>query len=133
MAGTYVCNTRINGDGTLNVHIEIPFGCAAEVTLPRSGKAATVLSAGSYDFHYAPERDYRKPFDETTPLSTLAENEKALGILFRLVPPLGDMAQDPASDFSTSALGEFRHIGFLPIDPEKLEQAIAEISNLIIE
>ena len=132
-AGKYVSNTTINSDGTVSVHIEIPFGCEAEVTLPRSGKAAQTLSAGSYDFTYTPEKDFRKPFDETTPIVKLAENEQALGILFGLVPPIGGMAKGRDAEFGYNGLADFRFLSFLPFEPEKLEEAIKAISNLVVE
>ncbi len=129
-AGRYVCSTRINANGTLSVHIEIPFGCEAEVTLPGSGRGEELLGAGSYDFTYEPERDYRRPFDEHTPIVDLAENEEALGILFSLVPPIGGMAKGKDAEFGCSGLEEFRQLSFLPIEQEKLEQAIAAIREI---
>ena len=115
------------------MHIEIPFGCEAEVTLPRSGKAAETLSAGSYDFSYTPTSDYRKPFDEHTMIATLGENEQALGILFELVPPIGGMAKGKDAEFGYSGLAEFRYLSFLPFEPAKLEEAIEQIKNLTVE
>jgi alpha-L-rhamnosidase len=132
-AGKYVSNTSINSDGTVTVHVEIPFGCEAEVLLPRSGKAAELLKAGSYDFTYTPEKDFRKPFDDTTPIVKLAENEQALGILFGLVPPIGGMAKGRDAEFGYNGLADFRFLSFLPFEPAKLEEAIGAISNLIVE
>ena len=132
-SGKYVSNTYINNDGTVSFHIEIPFGCEAEVLLPRSGKAAELLKAGTYDFTYTPEKDFRKPFDEHTPIVKLAENEQALGILFGLVPPIGGMAKGKDAEFGYNGLADFRPLRFLPFDPDKLEEAIQAISNLVVE
>ena len=132
-AGRYVCHTEIKNDGALSVHVEIPFGCEALVTLPRSGMQAQTLPAGSYDFSYTPTRDFRKPFDENTPIARLGENEQALGILFSLVPPIGGMARGKDAEFGYNGLADFRHLSFLPVDPEKLEEAIKKIRDLTIE
>lgn len=132
-AGRYVSNTRINRDGTVSVHVEIPFGCEAELTLPRSGEGTKTLDAGVYDFTYMPTVDYRRPFDENTLISDLGENEQALGILFSLVPPIGGMAKGKDPEFGCSSLAEFRYLSFLPFDPEKLEEAIKQISELTME
>ena len=132
-AGKYVSNTRINPDGTLSIHLEIPFGCEAEVLLPRSGREKEILPAGVYDFCYMPTADYRKPFDENTMIALLGENEQALGILFSLVPPIGGMAKGKDPEFGYSTLADFRHLTFLPFDPEKLEEAITRIRDLTIE
>ena len=132
-AGKYVSNTSINPDGTLSFHFEIPFGCEALVTLPRSGKKPETYYAGSYDITFSPTKDYRKPFDENTMISVLGENEQALGILFELVPPIGGMAKGKDPEFGYSGLAEFRYLSFLPFDPEKLEEAIERIKNLTVE
>lgn len=132
-AGRYVSNTCINPDGTLSVHIEIPFGCEAQVTLPRSGKESETYFAGMYDFTYTPTRDFRKVYDEDTPICQLADNGQALGILFALVPPIGGMAKGRDAEFGVNGLADFRTLSFLPIERDKLEQAIEQISNLIVE
>ena len=132
-SGRYVSNSTINPDGTLSFHFEIPFGCEALVTLPRSGKEPETYPAGSYDITYTPTKDYRKPFDENTMISRLGENEEALGILFSLVPPIGGMAKGKDPEFGYSTLAEFRHMSFLPFDPTKLEEAIEKIKELTVE
>ncbi|MBR1758281.1 MAG: family 78 glycoside hydrolase catalytic domain [Lachnospiraceae bacterium] len=131
-SGKFVSNTDLLPDGQVQIHIEIPFGCEAQVILPRSGKDPEVLPAGSYDFTYMPTKDFRKPFDETTMITKLAENEQALGILFSLVPPIGGMAKGKDPEFGSCGLAEFRHLGFLPFDPAKLEEAIEKIKDLVI-
>ena len=131
-AGKYVCNTRVNGDGTLDVHIEIPFGCEAQVELPRSGKAPEALYAGTYDYHYQPAKDYRKPFDGETPLVTLAQYPEALDILFELVPAIGGMAKSNDPEFGYGGLADLRGMAFIPFEPEKLEEAIDRISDLVV-
>ena len=112
---------------------EIPFGCEALVTLPRSGREPETYYAGSYDISYTPTKDYRKPFDENTMIATLGENEQALGILFSLVPPIGGMAKGKDPEFGFNGLAEFRYLSFLPFDPEKLEEAIERIKDLTVE
>ena len=133
VAGKYVSNTKINTDGTVSVHIEIPFGCEAEVTLPRAEKETEILPAGTYDYVYVPTTDYRKPFDEHTMIALLGENEQALGILFSLVPPIGGMAKGKDPEFGYEGLDAFRYLSFLPVDQEKLEAAIRQIKDLVVE
>ena len=130
-AGSYVSSWRINDDGSLDFHMEIPFGCEAEIRLPRSGRAPEICWAGSYDFHYMPERDYRKPFDEDTPLLSLKESRAAMEVLTRRVPILAGMAESGDAEFSSDGLAAFRGVFYPPVDQEQLEKAITEISNLL--
>ena len=132
-SGRYVCNTCIRKDGRVAVHVEIPFGCKAEIQLPGSGEEPEVYDAGSYDFSYMPQRDYRRPYDEHTQLSALKHDERALQILFELVPPIGGMAKEGNREFENNELCEFRHMGFLPFEEKKLEEAIRRISELYVD
>lgn len=132
-AGKYVSNLTIHSDGRVSYHFEIPFGCEALVTLPRSGKKPETYYAGSYDITYTPTKDFRRPFDENTRISVLGENEQALGILFSLVPPIAGMARGKDPEFGYHGLGEFRHLSFLPFDQKKLEEAIEKIKDLTVE
>ena len=134
VAGRYVSNTEILPDGQVHVHLEIPFGAEAEVTLPRHPEMGTVvLDAGSYDYTYTPTVDYRKPYSKDTMLCALAEDPAALGILFKLVPPIGGMAAGHNEEFAYATLDSFRYLSFLPIEPAALDQAIAELSDLIVK
>jgi hypothetical protein len=76
--------------------------------------------------------NFRKPFDEHTMIIDLAENEEAMGILFSLVPPIGGMAKGRDAEFGCCGLEEFRHLSFLPIEAEKLEEAIRRIKEITV-
>ena len=43
------------------------------------------------------------------------------------------MAKGKDPEFGYSSLAEFRHMSFLPVEPDKLEEAILEIRNLTVE
>lgn len=132
VAGNYVCNTRICADGRIELHTEIPFGCEAEAFLPGTTQPPKLLQAGTYDFSYVPQRDFRKPFNEKTPLSVLAQNRQAMKILSSCSPALAHMAEDAESEFSSNCLDDMIFLTFLPIEPQTIEKAITEINNMIL-
>ena len=43
------------------------------------------------------------------------------------------MAKGKDPEFGFSGLQDFRHLSFLPVDPDKLEEAIRKIRNLTVE
>ena len=43
------------------------------------------------------------------------------------------MAKGKDPEFGFSGLQDFRHLSFLPVEPDKLEEAIREIRNLTVE
>jgi len=130
--GTYVCNWKIETNGSLHIQITIPFNCQAEVVLPESGRDALKLSAGNYDFSYTPLKDYRTPYGMQTTLSRLAKDKQAMGILGHYAPALAGIASSGDLEMGAKTLGEISSMFFLPFNPKQLEQAITEISQINI-
>lgn len=131
--GSYVCNWCINEDGTLQVHVEIPFNCTAELELPFYQEGIKTLEAGIYDFSYMPEQDYRKPYTNSTMMSRIAKDERALAILFQYVPPFGGMAAGGDVEFGSNQLGDLIKMSYIPFEPKKLKKAMEEICNLMVQ
>ncbi len=128
--GRYVCNFEIANDGKFNVHIEVPFNCEAQVELPGYETEKMVLSSGSYDFSYVPAKDMRKPYGRNTTLARLAKDGKAIAVLGKYTPPLAGIAASGDPEMGANSLDDISHITFLPIDPNALEKAIEEISEI---
>ncbi|MCI6998255.1 MAG: family 78 glycoside hydrolase catalytic domain [Eubacterium sp.] len=131
--GLYVINWEIKRDGTFAAHIEVPFGCEAEVELPEYPDGKMILSAGSYDFSYRPLRDFLKPYGRHTTLGRLSGDPKAIEILEKYTPVLAGIALSGDPEMAVNSLEEISHIGFLPFDPEQLETAIKEIGEVTYE
>ncbi|WP_026669983.1 family 78 glycoside hydrolase catalytic domain [Butyrivibrio sp. AE3006] len=127
--GKIVCEWKIRDDGDISLHVEIPFGTHATLHLPgNSSEPVKELESGVYDITYTPDRDYRKPFGWDCRLSRLAGNADAKNILKKYVPPLAGMMHDPETACNT--FRELSHMGFLPIDPEGLKKAVAELEEV---
>ncbi len=127
--GKIVCEWKIRDDGDISLHVEIPFGTHATLHLPgNSSELVKELESGVYDITYTPDRDYRKPFGWDCRLSRLAGNADAKNILKKYVPPLAGMMHDPETACNT--FRELSHMGFLPIDPEGLKKAVAELEEV---
>lgn len=132
VAGKYVCNIYLREDGSVDAHIEIPFGCSAEIHLPGYSEILTEHQTGKYDFHYIPEHDLRKCYDADTPLRVLSNDAQAMDILKHYIPPIAKIAIDDNSEFINDGLADFRGRSFLPIEPENLEQAIQKIQEVVM-
>lgn len=130
VSGRYVVNTRIMKTGTLSVHIEVPFGARAFVTLPESGKEEFILTAGTYDYEYEPVRDYRKVLSEGTTLHDLKAFPEALEILQKQLPSLYGIALAEDPEFSFVPLPVLKNFGFLGIEPAAFEKAMQELGEL---
>lgn len=130
-AGRFVSNWKINKDGTLSFHFEVPFGAEAFVILPDSGRESIGLCAGQYDFTYTPTRSYIELFDENTRLELLVENEEARKIIEKYLPSTAKSIANGDLEEMSASLAEIRRknalIGF-PVDA--VDKAIEEIKKI---
>lgn len=130
-SGTFVSDWKINEDGTLSFHFEVPFGADAEVELPDSGKERMELEAGTYDFCYKPTRSYLKLFDENTRVELLAENEAVREIIRKYLPSVEKSIEQGDLEEMSVSLGEMRRknagLGF---PTEAFDRAIEEIKRI---
>lgn len=131
-SGEYVSNWEICPDGSLKIHIEIPFHCKARVTLPGDSAGERLLSAGAYDFDYFPAHDYRMPYGRHTTLRRLAQDGQAIGLLAQYAPAIAGIAMSGNPELGADSLEDISHKGFLPFDPAKLAEAIAALEQFIV-
>lgn len=129
VSGKFVSNWKIHNDGQVSVHIEIPFGCTATVTLPRSGKAPFTLCTGSYDYNYTPVQDYRTPYHIDTRLSALADDDAAKAILIEEAPALFGSLVDN-NEFASQTFRELTQAFFLGMNEEVIGRVVARLSQL---
>lgn len=84
-SGKYVADWKIQKDGKLALHYEIPFDCEAEVVLPESGEVKH-LTAGAYDFLLETKLDYRCLYTMDTMLDEVVTDSRVMDILREELP-----------------------------------------------
>lgn len=133
VSGRYECGWEILDDGQVRITAAVPFGASAELILPRDPeKRRLTLDAGRHEFIYRPAEDYRKPYSEKSRIARLAKDPQVMGIFGRLVPPLAGMAASGDPEMGANTLEDISHMGYLPIDPAALQQAIREVSEVTV-
>lgn len=126
-AGTYVVVWNLTDEGSVKIHLEIPFGCRAYVSLPDSRQEKLDLNTGVYDYEYIPLHDYRQKYDESTSLKTIFEDSEAKEVLLRCVPNASMLDNPIDAEENLEVLYER---DFLGIRPEEAEKAIEEIKKI---
>lgn len=81
-SGRYVVNYSAQGN-EIHLHVEIPYGAAAELLLPDSRHT---LEAGSYDFDFHSPVEMEHPFSVEMPMCELFANEKSAALLKAIAP-----------------------------------------------
>ena len=130
VSGKFVSNWNICEDGQVAIHIEIPFGCTAAVTLPRSGKETFTLGAGSYDYQYIPTEDYRALCHMDTRLSALADDYAAKAILMEEAPAQLGILMGNYREFTTQTFRELTQAFFLGLNEEVISRLVSRLSQL---
>jgi len=140
-SGKYVSDWKIDRDGTFRMHVEIPFNCTAEVRLPRyAGEAVTgaehrtipengrfMLDAGSYDFSYRPENDFRKVYGPATRLGEVAKDEAVMAVLKEELPAAYGMIKSGDKENMNLTFGELGAMFFMGFNPEMVATAAEKI------
>ena len=128
-SGRFVSNWEIKDNGKLQFHIEIPFGCEAEVSMPE--QKVKVLTAGSYDFTIETKRNYRALYNAATSYERLFADDRAVEVLKKHVPEVyhGTNREDPEA--MSKSLSDSRFRAMLFRQPyAQFDRAIAEISTI---
>ena len=128
-SGRYVSNWNIEEDGSLAFHIEIPFGCEAEVFLPE--QESKLLTAGSYDFQIRTQRDYRALYSGSTSYERLFEDDRAVAVLKKYVPEIVAGTDRSDAEAMSKCLNDSRYRAQLFRMPtEDFDKAIREIEAI---
>lgn len=126
-AGKYVVNWKLTGEGKVKMHLEVPFGCRALVTLPESRKETFEAEAGSYDYEYMPVHDYRQKYFENTPLCEVFADPEAKAVLLKCIP------QAAVLDNPVDAEEELKVLydrAFMGITAEDAKKAVGELEKI---
>ena len=86
IAGTYKVNWLVEKSGEFKLHVEIPFGAAAKIVFPNTGRESEEVAAGCHDFAYMPEVSILKVYSSQSPFSELLESPKALAVVEQFIP-----------------------------------------------
>lgn len=125
--GRYHINWKTNDDGTVKVHVEIPYGCEALVQLP--GLSDREVEAGCHDFTVKFNDDIRKVYDDDSFLKELVGNEKISEYLKAGNPQLYYMGLgDEESRHLT--INKIRTMPYLGIPSELLNELSAFIRTV---
>ncbi len=127
--GIYGSHWRINGDGTLTVRFEVPFGCTAEAVLPGCGETVE-LEAGVYEKTYRPEKDYRLKYCMDTRLDELRDDAQAVALLREDLPPAIALLESGDAEFYGMSLRELQFLFFRGFNPPMVQAGTRRLFEL---
>ena len=124
-AGLWKCGWSVLDNGDVSYHCTVPFGCAAEVTLPYSG-GSYELEPGEFSCTYTPDHPLRTQFSTHTTIGELLENRKTRALLERIMPQIAEL---PEAMCAMSMRQAAQRMGGRP-KPEMLDQIDAALQQI---
>ena len=127
--GEYASFWRINGDGTLTVRFQVPFGCTAEAVLP--GTEETVeLAAGVFEKTYRPSIDYRLKYTLESRLEEMQDDPEAVAVLQADFPAAYALIQTHDAEFLTMKLRDLQFLFFRGFNPQMVQEGTRRLFTL---
>ncbi|MCM1173667.1 MAG: glycoside hydrolase family 78 protein [Blautia sp.] len=133
VSGKYVSNWRINTDGTITVHFEVPFGCTAVALLPGTDGEEVLLEAGIFEKTYQPNRDYRRIYTMDTRLEELQCDARAMEILKTDLPIAYELAMGSDPENLSLSLNELQFMFFMGFNPQMVRAAAEKLLMLMAD
>lgn len=133
VSGKYTSNWKINEDGTVTVHFEVPFNCTANVVLPGSradDNTEINIEAGIFEKTYQPEKDFRCPYNMETRLVELKEDERAMELLKTNLPNACEIIQSGNLEFMNMSFAELQFLSFRGFNPKLVQDGTRELFML---
>ncbi len=98
-SGRYLVSWELPDPEHVCLCVTVPFGCSADITLPRSGKEPFTVGPGTYRYDYELTSSLEKTFSTDTPLRDLFSHPGAKKILRREFPQILQLT-DAFQDYS---------------------------------
>uniref|UniRef100_UPI0025FFE5F7 family 78 glycoside hydrolase catalytic domain n=1 Tax=uncultured Eubacterium sp. TaxID=165185 RepID=UPI0025FFE5F7 len=128
--GTYKVEWKIQKDGMIKVHVEVPFGCTAVIGLPFYEGEVEEVEAGAYDYEYRPTTDLRSLYTKKTLFKDMMQNPKAMEIIDRVSPLLQHFLSSGDEEFLHESLTTLEGMFFLGFSKEMIDNLTAELTKL---
>ncbi|WP_238902014.1 alpha-L-rhamnosidase [Clostridium sp. YIM B02506] len=130
VGGRYVSNWRINKDGTIEMHFEVPFNCTAIAILPEYDGDIIELGGGVYDISYKPIKDYRKIFNAESRLEELALDEQAMKIVNEKLPLASLMIKSKDKESLSKSLQQLFYMEFMGFKSKEVQDTIEALMKI---
>ena len=127
-SGKYVANWSIEKDGSIKVHVEVPFDCSATLVLPERDEVE--LEPGVTDIVYRPEQDFRALYGWNSLLDDCVDDPRAMELMKELLPVAYGMAMGGDIENLGLSFGEMKFMPFLGFVPEDVDRLAEKLFAL---
>jgi alpha-L-rhamnosidase len=121
--GIYKTGWELLNNGKLVLHVTVPAGITAQITLPaHPGNEVLKVRGGDYEYNYTPVINFLHPFSKKTLLLDLLANDEAREILKQNLPQMYGMVAGENDEFKTMMLDEMPSVAMFGASFEDIER-----------
>ena len=133
VSGTYVSEWKINADGTISVHVEVPFNRNATLTLPDYDGDVIRLTPGTFDITYTPTRNYLAKYNGDTLLMDVKDDTEAMKIIADVLPQAAGMIAGGDEEFLIGSFNELKQMFYAGFNEDNVGAMIEALKSLKIK
>lgn len=130
VSGKYVSEWQINEDGSISVHVEVPFNRKAVLELPDYDGDAITLEPGSFDITYVPTRDYLAKYAGETRLEMLAKDPEAIKAIAEVMPQAAGMISGGDAEFLSNTVDELKDLFYMGFNENNVNAIIEALKTV---
>ncbi len=130
VSGRYVSSWKINPDGTVTVHFEVPFGCSAVAVLPGTDGREISLEPGIFEETYKPVVDYTKRYSYASRLEEMREDQEAVALVKEDCPVLAKLLTGDDAETHSMSLDELQYMFFFGLNPQMVKDGTKRLLEL---
>ena len=131
--GTFRSEWKIQKDGSVNILVEVPFGCSAEVELPYApalDKEVFEVGAGVHEYTYQPTKNMNALYDKKTLFVEMVDDERAMEAIGRHTPFLKLLLDQRDEEFLHESLTGLRELFYMGFAEEQVDSLAEELLRL---
>lgn len=133
VSGTYVSEWKINADGTISVHVDVPFNRNATLTLPDYDGDVIRLTPGAFDITYTPTKDYLAKYNGDTLLMDVKDDNEAMKIIANVLPQAAGMIAGGDEEFLIGSFEELKQMFYAGFNEDNVGAMIEALKPLKIK
>jgi alpha-L-rhamnosidase len=131
--GIYKTGWELLNNGKLALHVTVPAGTTAQITLPAHPENAVIrVRSGDYEYSYTAVTNFRYPFSKETLLLDLLANEEAREILKQNLPRMYGIVTGENDEFKTMRLNEIPSVAMFGTSFEDIERVDLFLKTIVV-
>lgn len=132
--GEYRVEWELHSDGSVHMLVKVPFGCTAEVCLPKHPESACMeVNAGTWEWTYTPTENLLALYSETSLLKEMVNDPRAMQVIGETAPMLAGMLKSGDVEMLNENVTTLREKFFMGFTAELCDTLAQKLGSINAE